>query len=146
MLRRSLPLAVKRTRIRHVGRAGIIFGNVRQLWRLLAVHGSGAGQEKCAGPALSREIERVPRALDDGIEHQQRIFGVPLGAGFGGGVDDVGEMAAGKDKIADVTLVAGNGRIGGQLRDPRAEGLPVARQDDRLRAERELPVRPGEAL
>ena len=52
----------------------------------------------------------------------------------------------GKGEIADVAGVAGDGRIGGQLRRLAAKGRPIARQDDGPSTERERLVGPGETL
>ena len=146
MFGHPFPLAIGRAAIHRVRRAAIIFGDVGQVRGLAAVHGPGTGQQEPPRPALPGKLQAPPRAGDDRIEHQQGFLLVQLGAGFRGGVNDMGETAVGEGEIAHVALVAGDGLIGGQSRCLEAERPPITRQDDGPAPMREFLVGPGETL
>jgi hypothetical protein len=93
VLGEALAFPIRRTWKQGVRSAKVIFRNVSDLGRLLAIDSARAGQEEFFYPALGGKIQHASGAGNNGIEHFVRRFFVELCAGFSGCMNDVIELA-----------------------------------------------------
>jgi hypothetical protein len=92
------------------------------------------------------EVEDSRSTVDDGREHLEGMLGGLFGAGFGGGVDDVGKVAVVEGKTADVAGNEGQGFVGCQVRAFPREGSGVTSENCRVRIEAKVPVDVGKTF
>src|SRR5216683_1841082 len=111
----ALAFGVDAGGIEWVRSTEIILWNVREAGGLFAVDGPRTGEKKLAGRVGLGKAEHARRAVDDGGEHIERLFGGLSPAGLSGGVDDVVEVAVRKREAANIFRKKGKGRIGGKM-------------------------------
>src|SRR5436305_1553874 len=92
----TLGLAVGAAAIHSRGPTGVFLWHMSQVWRLIAVDGSGTGQEKSTDAGRFCEFEHAASPVDVAVESAERVLRGGVAVRLGGGVDDVGEIAAGK--------------------------------------------------
>ena len=126
----ALALAIGRTGIARIGTARPVFGHMADLPGLRAIDRTGAEEEEAFGTAFDREVERMAGAGDDRVEHAARVIGVECRACVGGGVDHMGEAAAGRGEASDVAR--DQPEAPGEMRHFLGESGRIAAQDRHL--------------
>ena len=92
------------------------------------------------------EVENSSGSVDDGSEHVEGLLSRLPGTGFGGGVDDIWEVAVREGKSTHISHVEGKGWIGSKMWALYSEGDRVASENGGSGIEAEPSVDVGKAF
>ena len=143
-LGQAFGLAVSAARAHWIGSAPVVFGQLWQIGRLLAVDGARADEEEPTHPEPRCEIENAASAVDDDAGHLQGLLFVQARTGRSGGMDHVRERAFRPGGRAHVGVKELDVPVGGQMRSRLSQCGSVSGEHDGPRIEPEACIGMGE--
>ncbi len=143
---RAFAFRVCRGPVKRIRAATERLGNVREMFGLLSIDGAGTDEKKSLDGASFGELQYMPSAVDDRLEHHQRCVCIQLRARLRRRVNHMRELAFGKTAFADICRKEGNRGIRGKVRSLPPKHLRMPGERDCVRVQIQTAICPGETL